>query len=137
MTPARTRAPARTLRPPYPTSSTLAAVEPANSHRRGITRPQGRTRASASRLPAASAAAAASAASTRTAPPLRANCATYPPTVLTRPCPPTAQYRLTSAYANATIAAAYAAAVPAADQPEAAGADGARSTPGLPITLQY
>src|SRR5436305_714863 len=69
---------------------------------------------------------------TGTTPPRPANCSIDPPTVLTRPCPPTAQYRLTSAYANATIAAAYAAAVPTADQPEGAAADGARSTPVLP-----
>src|SRR5262249_4025288 len=90
-----------------------------------------------SRPPATFATVAARATSTGTAPPRRANCSTYPPTVLTRPCPPTAQYRLTSAYANATTAAAYAAAVPTADQREAAGAGSARSKLVLPITVQY
>src|SRR5262252_6256345 len=136
MTPERTRAPSNTFKPPYTTSSALAPAEPVSSHRRGTTRPHGRTSASASRPPATFATVAARATSTGTAPPRRANCSTYPPTVLIRPCPPTAQYRLTSAYANATIAAAYAAADPTADQLEVAGADGERSTPVLPITVQ-
>src|SRR5262249_62277965 len=70
------------------------------------------------------------------APPRRANCSTYPPTVLIRPCPPTTQYKLTSAYPNATIAAAYAAAVPTADQAEVAGADGVGPVPVLPMTAR-
>src|SRR6185312_5472312 len=98
------------------------------------TLPKGRTSASASRPPATFPPAAARAPSTGRAPPWRATGPQSPPTVLTRPCPPTAQYRLTSAYANATIAAAYAAAVPAADQPMGGGAC-ARSMLVLPITL--
>jgi hypothetical protein len=88
---------ASTLRPPYATSSALAPADMISIHWRGMTRFQGRTSDSASRLPATFAAAAARATSTGTAPPSRAKCSTYPPTVLTRPCPPTAQYRLTSA----------------------------------------
>src|SRR5262245_39486319 len=85
------------------TSSTLAPAEPQQQPAARNYPPQGRTSASASRPPAAFAPAAARATSTGTAPPRRANCSTYPPTVLTRPCPPTAQYGLTGAYADATI----------------------------------
>src|SRR5258707_8264982 len=141
MTPPRTRAPAVTLRPPYTTSSTLVPAETINSQPRGITRPHGRASASATRPPAtfatATATATARATSTATTPPPWANCCTYPPTVLIRPCPPSAQYRLTSAYPNATAAAAYAATAASAHRPRAARANRPPPGPVLPIVLQY
>src|SRR5258706_7093349 len=137
MTPEKTRAQSSTYNPPYTTSSTLAPAEPISSHPRGTTRPEGRTSASASRPPTTFANVAARATSTGSAPPRRANCSTYPPIVLTRACPPSAQYRLISAQASATIAAAYAVTVPTAGQPEAAGVDCPLSAPVLPIMLQY
>jgi hypothetical protein len=70
-----------TYTPPYTTSSRLAPAELISSHRRGTTRPHGRTSASASRPPTTFAGAAARATSTGTAPPRRANCCTYPPIV--------------------------------------------------------
>src|SRR6266487_1498773 len=137
MTPQRTRAPAVTLRPPYTTSSTLVPAETINSQPRGITRPHGRTSTSASRPPATFATATATATSTATTPPPWANCSAYPPTVLIRPRPPSAQYRLTSAYPNATAAAAYAATAPSAHRPRAARANRPPPGPVLPIVLQY
>jgi len=46
---------------------------------------------------------------------------TYPPTVLIRPRPPSAQQALTSALLNAAYAAAYAATVADVARPEGAG----------------
>jgi len=57
--------------------------------------------------------------------------------VLTRPRPPTAQYKLISAYVKAAIAAAYAVMVPSAAEPKAVATGRPGLCPVLLIMVQY